>query len=55
MPPTSGMKPIPTSGIAIFDLSVTTRRCRVRRHRHPAITIPSITATYGRGTGRSGR
>ena len=48
MPPTSGMKPIPTSGIAIFVVSVTTRTLPwAPTPTPPPITMPSISATYG--------
>ncbi len=50
VPPTSGMNPIPTSGIAIFVVSVTTRTlpCALTP-TPPPITMPSINATYGFG------
>ena len=49
-PPTSGMKPMPTSGIAIFEVSVTTRvlACALTP-TPPPITMPSINDTYGLG------
>ncbi len=50
VPPTSGMKPMPTSGMPIFVVSVTTRMpaCALTP-TPPPITMPSITATYGLG------
>ncbi len=43
VPPTSGMKPMPTSGIAIFVVSVTTPDAAVRATpTPPPITMPSI-------------
>ena len=42
------MKPIPTSGIAIFVVSVTTRTLPwAPTPTPPPITMPSISATYG--------
>ena len=50
VPPTSGMKPMPTSGIAIFVVSVTTRTLPwAPTPTPPPITMPSISATYGLG------
>ena len=50
VPPTSGMKPIPTSGIAIFVVSVTTRTLPwALTPTPPPITMPSINETYGFG------
>ena len=48
VPPTSGIKPMPTSGIAIFVVSVTTRTLPwALTPTPPPITMPSISATYG--------
>ena len=50
VPPTSGMNPIPTSGIAIFVVSVTTRTLPwALTPTPPPITMPSINETYGFG------
>src|SRR6476620_9531075 len=50
VPPTSGMRPIPTSGIAILVVSVTTRTLPwALIPTPPPITMPSISATYGLG------
>ncbi|CKX60681.1 Uncharacterised protein [Mycobacterium tuberculosis] len=45
-PPTSGMNPMPTSGIATLEVSVTTRvfACALTP-TPPPITMPSINAT----------
>ena len=46
VPPTSGKKPSPTSGIASFVRSVTTRwRLCADRPTPPPITMPSMKAT----------
>lgn len=45
-PPTSGTNPIPVSGIAILDRSVTIRtEPWAERPTPPPITMPSMTAT----------
>ncbi len=50
VPPTSGMKPIPTSGMAILVVSVTTRTLPwALMPTPPPIVMPFITATYGLG------
>ena len=50
VPPTSGTNPMPTSGMPIFDRSVTMRvlPC-AEMPTPPPITMPSITTTYGFG------
>ena len=46
VPPTSGKKPSPTSGIASFVLSVTTRWLECADNpTPPPITMPSMKAT----------
>ncbi len=50
VPPTSGTKPIPVSGMATFDRSVTIRTLPcAETPTPPPITMPSMTATYGFG------
>ena len=49
-PPTSGINPIPTSGMAILEVSVTTRTLPcAATPTPPPITMPSMIATYGLG------